>query len=99
MPGHRVEKSDADHIEILEEHFGDLVLQSQKMWGFMRDRLFFLVKMIAAEDEISWILVPSRGQTPKMLDPTFPTMQLNCVFNETLPAQRIPSSFKLHIQR
>lgn len=34
--------------------------------------------------EISRLLVPSMGRTPKMLDPTFPIMQLHSVFKSLL---------------
>ncbi len=42
-----------------------------------------MVKIEAAEAETSWLLVRSVAQTPKTLDPTFPIMQLNCIFNLT----------------
>lgn len=34
----------------------------------------------AAEAEISWLLVPLKGQAPEMLDPIFPIMQHKNVF-------------------
>lgn len=49
------------------------------------------------EADISKHLVPSMGQAPTMLNPTFPIMQLNCVVNMTLPACPCPSNFVLTI--
>ncbi len=39
-----------------------------------------MVKIKAAEAEISWLLLSSMGQAPQMLGPTFPIMQPKASF-------------------
>ncbi len=45
-----------------------------------------MVKTEAAEGKIFLLLLPKLPQAPKTVDPTFPMMQRNNTFHQTLPA-------------
>lgn len=60
----------------------NLVLYFNKVGGRIRD-IFLkrMVKIDAAEAEMSWLLFSSKRQAPKTLNPTFPIMQMDSIFH------------------
>lgn len=70
---------------MLKEHFSKLLLHFHEGEELTRQGIKRVVKTDAREAVIPWLWLPIIDQTPKMLNPKLPIMQLHTVFHHLFP--------------